>query len=350
MKIALIAPIKETTPPMAYGPINYIIHCLAQEYQRLGHKVMVFTSGDSPSTSYPQYFITDKSYSDKVYDLETIRSHARSSKQRAFEEIGREDYDIVHNHTGIVFAERYSHLLNIPIVNTVHWTLSDLTFRQKYKDLVDGYIVTLSKYQANYLTGSKSKVWSVYPGVEVEKFPFVHVPKDQLCFLGRIEKLKGIESAIRIAKSANQRLLIGARIDKDQLNYYEDVIAPLIDGKQIVYLGELDFAGKTKLLSESKAMLFPAHTDEAFGMVLIESCACGTPVLSYATGATTEIIEEFGNGFMCTDEDDMLRKLAMVDQIDRRKCRAIVEHRFSSRTSAKNYITIFREILNQSTK
>ena len=127
-------------------------------------------------------------------------------------------------------------------------------------------------------TGNTAGKWfTVYNAIDFSIYtPQDDVPEDApLIFLSRIEKLKGAHEAIQIAKATGNILILAGNISplpEEQL-YFKEEIEPFIDGKNIQYVGVLDDAGKNKYLGLSKAMLFPARTDEAFGMVMAEAMA-----------------------------------------------------------------------------
>lgn len=349
MKIAIVSPIKESVPPLKYGPIEYEINNLAIGFNKAGHQTTVYCTGDSPATNlYEKFYITDKSYTDSIYPNEIINAHAKESKAVAFEDITkRGDYDLILDFSGPAFTKRYGEQLGDKLVNAISWTLEDMKFRTKYLELEHGYIVTISDSQKKLLDGSKRPVYRVYNAINIDDFEYNPTPEEYYSFLGRIDPRKGIKLAIDFALKTGTKLKIGARIDLEYKEYYEKEIKPFVDGEQITYLGELDSKAKVELLKNSIAMLFPANTNEAFGNVLIEANACGTPVLSFITGATPEIIKDGYNGYLCEDLEDMIEKSKLVKSIDRSNCRKSVEENFTIDIMVKNYLEVFNDIIKR---
>ena len=126
------------------------------------------------------------------------------------------------------------------------------------------------------------------------------------------------------------------------VNYFQKEVKPLIDGNQIRYLGPADLKLKNELLGGAKAFLNPIDWDEPFGMVIVESMACGTPLISYARGAAPEIIKHGENGFLVSNKNEMLKFLTKVRKIDRQKCRQHVEDQFSPKVAAAKYLNLYR--------
>src|SRR5690606_10239181 len=107
------------------------------------------------------------------------------------------------------------------------------------------------------------------------------VPKDApLMFLGRVEQVKGCHTAIKVARALNRRLVIAGNkspLTEEQV-YFEQEIAPYIDGTRIMYVGQVNDEQKNHYLRQAAALLFPIEWNEPFGMVMVEAMACGTPV------------------------------------------------------------------------
>jgi glycosyltransferase involved in cell wall biosynthesis len=169
-----------------------------------------------------------------------------------------------------------------------------------------------------------------------------------LTWLGKIVPDKGTYEAILAARQAGEQFVFGGivdKYDKASVEYFETKVKPLIDDEQVVYLGALDVKAKSKLLGGAKAFLNPIAWEEPFGMVMVESMACGTPVISYNRGAASELIKNGMNGFLVKNRREMVKAIARVDTINRKDCRKYVEERFSPNAAAKKHVELYqREI------
>src|SRR5262249_7949082 len=146
--------------------------------------------------------------------------------------------------------------------------------------------------------------------------------------------------AIAAARTAGVRLKLAGEVQPMFKKYWEEQVFPFIDGDRIEYVGEVDFAAKNALLANARAFLFPIQWDEPFGLVLIESMACGTPVLALEGGAVKEIVRDGVNGWICSDVEDMARRIAALD-IDPAGCRSYVESNFSVARMADGYLDVY---------
>lgn len=165
-----------------------------------------------------------------------------------------------------------------------------------------------------------------------------------LAFLGRVERIKGAHTAIAIARRAGRRLVIAGNraTHGPEHEYFEAEIAPHIDGEQVRYIGPIDDAAKNQLLRSSAALLFPIAWKEAFGVVMAEAMACGTPVIAYPCGSVPEVVRDGVNGFIVRNVEEAATAVQRLDTIDRRAVRADCEARFSDTV----LVTRLLEIIN----
>ncbi len=197
-------------------------------------------------------------------------------------------------------------------------------------------------------TGNVAGTWkTIYNAIDFSNYKLQKqvLKEAPLMFLGRLDKIKGVHTAIKVAKTTNNVLWIGGNIPKtkDNLQYYKQEIEPQLDGKQIIYLGALTDAQKNEYLGKAKALLFPVEWDEPFGMVMIEAMACGTPVIGFKKGSVPEVIDEGLTGFVVNNGLEMIDALQNIGKTDRTTCRQVAENRFDVRKIAGQYLSLFDE-------
>lgn len=105
---------------------------------------------------------------------------------------------------------------------------------------------------------------------------------------------------------------------------------------------------KHRFLPGARALLFPIDWPEPFGLVLIEALACGTPVIAFRRGSVPEIVEDGRTGFIVDDVEGAVRAVERLDEIDRERCRAAFEERFSATRMAADYLHIYETLLGGS--
>jgi glycosyltransferase involved in cell wall biosynthesis len=155
---------------------------------------------------------------------------------------------------------------------------------------------------------------------------------------------KGVHSAIEVAHKAGVRVLLAAKMRESwERTYFDERVAPLL-GPNAVYLGEVPHQRKLELLAGARALLFPIRWNEPFGMVMLESMACGTPVLAFPNGAVPEVVQDGHTGFLCEDEADMVKAVGRVGKLRREDCRASVEGYFSTQRMVAEHIELYEEL------
>ena len=122
--------------------------------------------------------------------------------------------------------------------------------------------------------------------------------------------------------------------------YFEEQVRPKL-GWGIEYLGEVSHDEKVDLLQNARVTLFPIDWEEPFGLVMIESMACGTPVIATRCGAVPEVIEHGRSGLIVDSAGEMAEALSAADVLDPMECRAYVEERFSAERMVADYVSAY---------
>jgi glycosyltransferase involved in cell wall biosynthesis len=339
MRIAQVSTLYESVPPKAYGGIERVVSWLTEALFDAGHEVTLFASADSvtrarlvPGCPCALRLVEDTA-DPQAFHFAMLEQVVRRSTE----------FDIVHFHTdyhSFPFARR----LACPHVTTLHWRLDVPGLEPLYRAFHDIPVVSISNAQRAPLRQANWQA-TVYHGMPTDTLAFNACPADYLAFLGRIAPPKRPDLAIEIAERAGVPLKIAAKIDNGDRWYYEEKIEALLRHPSVDYLGELPDRDKQAFLSGARALLFPIDWPEPFGLVLIEALACGTPVIAFGRGSVPEIIEDGLNGFIVDDVDGAVRAVGRLDEIDREKCRAAFEQRFSAARMAAEYVCVYDTLL-----
>jgi glycosyltransferase involved in cell wall biosynthesis len=168
--------------------------------------------------------------------------------------------------------------------------------------------------------------FTLYDPIDVSRYEFVpRVASDApLVLLGRLERIQGAHTAIAIARRAGRRLILAGNkaAGGPEADYFQQEIAPALDGEQISYVGPVDDEAKNRLLGSAAALLFPIEWKEAFGIVMAEAMACGTPVIGFPRGSVPEIVTDL-NGFICSDVEVAAFATMKFSTIDRARVRGL---------------------------
>jgi glycosyltransferase involved in cell wall biosynthesis len=344
VRILQIAPLWESVPPPAYGGTEAVVHLLVEELVRQGHDVTLCASGDSRTSARLQSCFPVSLRTADGIKCRTVYAwqHAALSLKDA------ERYDIIHNHAGEdVMA--LSHLVpDVPMLTTMHCLITPDT--RIVWDNYAGSFSTISWSQRNGMPhiGGGAFAGVAYNGIDVESFPFQTEKGDHLLFLSRMSEEKGPQLAVEVARRTGRRLVMAGKVDDKDRDFFASVVEPLIDGDQVIFVGEAGGALKRELYRSAFCVLMPIMWDEPFGLVLAEAMACGTPVIVFNRGAAAEIVEDGETGFLVDDIDEMVRAVSHARLIDPTHCRAHVKRKFDAPVMAHRYVEIYHSILETS--
>lgn len=329
-----------------YGGTELVVYNLAEELVRLGHKVDLFASGNS-ITSANLIPLSKKTLREDLknqwpYDYFIGQL---SAIEVAEDILKNKKYDIVHNHIeylGLLLEKK----IKSPFVTTFHGRLDYNTFSDfclRHNSPRCGYI-SISKNQQSKL---KNLNWvaNVYNGIDLNLYPFKeNHGSDYVLFLSRICDEKGVLEAIKAAKIAEKKIILASKVDLADLDFFKKRVEPLIDGKQAVYLGEVSHEEKVILYQNALAYLFPIKWPEPFGLTMVESLSCGTPVLAYGFGSVPEIVTDSKNGFISFTPEKMAEDIKKVGSISRINCRDSAT-KFSKEVMTENYLNAYVKII-----
>jgi glycosyltransferase involved in cell wall biosynthesis len=254
-----------------------------------------------------------------------------------------DDFDVLHFHIDFhpfsVFTRQAT-----PFVTTLHGRLDQEWVPSVYGLFPDAPLVSISDSQRAPAPTLPFAATILHGMPEALLHP---VPAEQayFAFLGRISPEKGIVDAIRIARACGVKLKVAAKIGEEDLPFHEEVVAPLLDGPGVEFIGEIDDSHKPGFLSGAKALLFPIAWPEPFGLVMIEAMACGCPVIAYRRGSVPEVIEDGRTGFIVDDVAGAVAAAGRLGALDRAAVRRRFEERWTARRMAEDYLALYRRLI-----
>jgi len=338
MKIAQIAPLVESVPPTLYGGPERVVSWLTEELVAQGHEVTLFASGDSRTTARLQPVVPKAlrlagihnciPYNIIMLDQVAARSH---------------EFDVMHFHIAFFHYPLFRRM--------AHRTLTTVHGRQDLPELPDIYgafphmpLVSISDNQRLPVPPVN---WqgTVHHGMPEHLFREGPGDGGYLAFLGRICADKGILPAIEIARRAGLPLKVAAKVDPADQKYFDQEVKPVLAASpHVEFIGEINDAQKQDFLGRAKALLFPISWPEPFGLVMIESMACGTPVIAFNSGSVPEIIEDGLTGFVVRDVEQASAAVGQLEHLFRPSIRSRFEERFSVRGMAQEYLRIYQKL------
>lgn len=401
MKIGLIVPhifmSDEILPNVLFAPGELSIN-IANKFQATGNDITLFTP--SKVTTKAKNITADMGYFEKELRLrkctylDLLAKHplifislARQVQSeliaKAYTMANHGNFDIIHVYTNEEdTAITMSALCNIPIVFTHH---DPFNYYVRYKNIFPKYHklnwISFSYAQRKSMPKDTNWIANIYHGIDLDRYlPNYQHNSNYLLYMGRIIEPKAVHLAIKAIKKYNLghpntklQLKIAGKyyIEKDKPLYWRNIIKPFIDNKYIKYIGLIkDDKTKNEILANAKALIIPSTFEEPFGMVMIESLACGTPLIGLDSGSIPEIIINGVNGIIAkkiykksnkntkTNHQKIINEVRTannlaiaidkVNDIDRYKCRLDFENRFTSQRMCDDYLIIYKKVLNRS--
>jgi glycosyltransferase involved in cell wall biosynthesis len=341
LRIALVAPVAQPVPPPRSGSIETLTALLANGLVSRGHDVTLFATGGS-TTRAELHAIYEKGYLENPalwpWELCELFNLAAAVERAS-------SFDLIHAHAEYApLSLAFSRLSTVPLVHTVHHqpTPPEAALWARYGAAP---FIAVSHEQARALAGLRV-AGVVHHAVDVDAYDFRADPEDYLLFLGRFTEGKGVLAAIEAARRSGHRLLLAAA----ENDYYRQHVAPLVDGQQVQYVGEVSHGEKVALLGRARALLYPVQAAEPFGLVLAEAGVCGTPVAALRRGAVAELVDEGVTGATFEAIDDLVAGLPRVLALDRSRVRASAARRFGADRMVDGYVALYTALAGAAAK
>ena len=336
MKLAVLSPVAWRTPPRHYGPWEQVASNICEGMVGEGIDVTLFATKDS-ITQAKLEAVVEKGYAeDSTVNAKVVEClHISHLMEMS------DSFDLIHNNFDYL-PLTYSRLIKTPMLTTIHGFSSPSIIPVFKKYDATNHYVSISNSdrssELNYLA-------TVYNGVKEESFEFNPEGGDYLLFFSRIHPEKGTYESIQIAKKSKKRLIISGIIQDE--NYFNEKVKPYINGDDIIYIGSSGPEKRNKLLGNALALLHPISFEEPFGLSVVESMFCGTPVIAFDLGSMPELIEDTKTGFIVNNIDEASEALKQIKNLDRKYISRYSRNKFSVAKMIKEYLKVYNFILGK---
>lgn len=334
MKAAILSSIAWRTPPEGYGPWEQVASNIAEGLVALGVDVTLFATADSITRGKlasicPLPYVENSNIDPKVWECLHISHLMEQASQ----------FDIIHNHFDFL-PLTYSRLIVTPMITTIHGFSSPgiMPVYKKYNNS-SAYISISDTDRHSEL----SYLRTIYHGIDPRHFSFNEIKDDYLLFFGRIHPHKGTHIAIEIARLTGCRLVIAGLIQDEK--YFNESVRPYIDNDRVQYVGNAGPGLRNQLLGKAKALLHPICFEEPFGLSVIESMMCGTPVIAFARGSMPELIIDGTTGYLVNDTSDAVAAIKRLKNISPYACREHAQTNFSLKRMTREYLEAYKRVI-----
>lgn len=332
LKLALLGPVAWRTPPRHYGPWEQITGLLAEGLVARGVEVTLFATLDSITSAQldgvcPRGYAEDPDVDGRVWEaMHVAHALARSG-----------EFDLVHNHLDWLPLAFAAHC-RAPLLTTVHG-FSGSGILPAYARAKSAYVSISDADRSAKL----DYVATVHHGIDLDGLPFIPDGGPGLVAFGRVHQDKGTHTAIEIARLAGRRLTICGIVQDER--YFAERVQPHVDGDRVVFAGSVGPQRRAEVLGAAAALLHPIAFDEPFGLSVVESMACGTPVVAFRRGSMSEVIDEGVTGFLVDGVQQAAEAVNRITTIDRAGCRERAQQRFSAQRMVTDYLRVYGELL-----
>lgn len=332
LRIAVVAHLRHPIAPPFMGGMEAHCHQLVTALVAAGHTVTLFASGDS-DPALPLEAITPRHYEAELpwaqwHSTPTLTAWQDAAFARAWAEITRGEFDVVHNNAMHPALHRWASRDRTPMVTSLHVP--------PFAGLADAVAASSAPW-LRQTTTSHSHLrgwWAVPPatasvvhnGIDTARWRFRATGNGRAVWCGRITPNKGTALALAAAHAADIALDVFGPIDCQ--DYHDNHVAPLLDARR-VYRGHVGGDALVAAMGAASVMLATPMWDEPFGLVAAEALACGVPVAAVDRGALAEVIGHCGVLAAEATPSALADAIHAARRIPRAACRAHVENAFS---------------------
>lgn len=348
VRIAMLShlhfPIRE---PFA-GGLEMHTHLVCRELAKAGHDVTLF--GREGSTvpgvnavpilkSGPWVSYEDPASLPARRQIESVEAAYR----KACSVIDRGAFDVVFNNTLNKVPLEWANelpmftMFHTPIIHEIKHAVrasSGLSSRK---------FASVSRVNLPEWTTYAPQATVIHNGIDVTAWKFSPTSGDGLRWSARITPEKGLHLAIEAARIAGEQLrIVGPISNRD---YFDRAIRPHLSSR-ISYEGHLKHHELSGFLGSGSATLATPLWEEPFGLTMVESLACGTPVVALPRGAVKEVISKRCGTVVrdCTAEA-MAEAIPRTRAKDRFACRKHVEEGFSADRMIRDYSRVLTRLV-----
>jgi glycosyltransferase involved in cell wall biosynthesis len=346
LRIAMLAPPWISVPAAGYGGVESVVHTLTETLVRRGHEVTLFCAPGSVSQA-DVVTLLDRSHPDEIERSLYEVDHVSQAFDWIDAAVEGSRFDVIHDHCGFV-GLAMANRMDTPLVHTLHGPFTTDTAAFYARHGHKAALVGISRAQLMSAPPELGVIDSIPNPIDLRAWPLQERKDDYLLWIGRMTPEKGPHRAIAAARAVDVPLVLAGVIQPGQQAFFDQEVAPHLDGDRVRFVGEVTGSAKRSLFARARGLLMPIRWDEPFGMVMVEALACGTPVIAFPEGAAREIVVDGKTGFLVDDERAMVDAVGLLQRIDARDCRAWVSQHCDVEVVAAAYEQTYLSVAAQS--
>ncbi|EMI53305.1 glycosyltransferase family 4 protein [Rhodopirellula sallentina] len=335
MKIGIIGHLKHPIAKPHAGGLESFTDAFVRRLVDKGHEVTLFASGDSDSSLPLAPIVESSTIPDSLRRLgrvhyEWVESVEDEAYEQLMNKLGQHSFDLIHNHSLSPIPLRFAGLIPTPMITTLHAPplermVGELQARGAFQC---GRFVNISNANARAWSPHIPNQSVIHNGVDTRFWKRCGTDREKRAiWFGRILPDKGTHMAIDSAALAGLPIDLVGPISDDE--YFQSAIVPKL-GPNVRYLGHQRHDDLCRLIARSSVTFVTPCWDEPFGLVVVESLACGTPVACFERGAIPEIVDDsVGRIASPGDIAGLANAASQCLKLSSTRCRQVARQRFS---------------------
>ncbi|RJX72389.1 glycosyltransferase [Vibrio sinensis] len=243
---------------------------------------------------------------------------------------------------------------DLPLDNQIPDDIDVVHFHSQFEAISKPYVITQhgnahGPIDANTIFVSSQHAKNhgaeayVYNGLNWDNYlkPDLNCSRERFHFLGKAAwRVKNVQGAIDITRKAQQSLDV---LGGHRLNFKMGFRFTL--DRHVRFMGMVDDVTKSKVMTQSKGLVFPVTWHEPFGLAITESLFFGCPVFGTPYGSLPELVPN-NIGVLSVNENELVDAVKNSEQLSRRKCHEYARDRFNADVMAKAYLVQYEKVLN----
>jgi glycosyltransferase involved in cell wall biosynthesis len=342
LRIAMLAPPWITVPAAGYGGVESVVSTLTEALVGRGHEVTLFCAPGSVSSANVETLLA-RPHPDEIERSLYEVDHVAQAFDRIDAASDAARFDVIHDHcgfTGLAMANR----IETPLIHTLHGPFTAETAAFYARHGHKAALVGISHAQLASAPAGLDAIGSIPNPIDLRDWPLQERKGDYLLWIGRMTPEKGPHRAIAAARAVDVPLVLAGVIQPGQQAFFDQEVAPHVDGHRVRFVGEVTGSAKRSLFARARGLLMPIRWNEPFGMVMIEALACGTPVIAFREGAAREVVIDGKTGFLVDNEGAMADAVGQLSRIRAQDCRDWVSQNCDAEVVAADYERAYRSI------
>ncbi|MDN3565975.1 glycosyltransferase [Paeniroseomonas aquatica] len=344
MRIAVLSHLKHPIAEPFAGGLEAQTHLLVRHLQARGHRVTLFAAAGSDPVCDLQAICTPTGTPATLQEAAVTARVEHAAYARIVGRLERGGFDLVHNNSLHYLPLDRADRIPAAMVTTLHCPpFEELEAAAAAPPQRPLRFVAVSAAMRRLWQPIVPVTDTIPNGIDLGLFRARLEPPamPRAVWSGRLVPEKGLHLAIAAARLARMPLRILGPIEDRA--YWEGFVAPALGG-DIVYVGHLGHPELVQEVARASVSLVTPCWEEAYGLVVAEALACGTPVAGFARGALPDLLDaRTGRLVPADDVEALARAIPAAAALSRSACRSRAEAQCDAAVMVDRYERLYHD-------